>query len=91
MKKTLSAVMLLLMSIVFANTTEAKIKVAPKLYIFGFSASFKNAIVYLTNLQELADLSIAFRQSRLTEDLIQQQLREAQIDRRNPRRPHGVL
>ena len=53
MKKTLSAVMLLLMSIVFANTTEAKIKVAPKLYIFGFSASFKNAIVYLTNLQEL--------------------------------------
>lgn len=53
MKKTLSAVMLLLMSIVFANITEAKVKVAPKLYIFGFSASFKNAMVYLTNLQEL--------------------------------------
>ena len=32
-------------------------------------------------LRALADLSIAFRQSRLTEDLIQQQLREAQIDR----------
>lgn len=53
MKKITSAAVLLLLSLIFATTTEAKIKVAPKLYIFGFSASFKNSIVYLTNIQEL--------------------------------------
>ena len=53
MKKRTSTAVLLLLSLIFATTTEAKIKVAPKLYIFGFSASFKNSIVYLTNIQEL--------------------------------------
>ncbi len=53
MKKIASAVLLLLMSFGFATNATAKVKVAEKLYIFGFSASFKNSMVYLTNLQEL--------------------------------------
>ena len=54
MKKLISAVMILL-TLTFCNSTtvEAKVKVAPKMYIFGFSASFKNSIVYFTDIQEL--------------------------------------
>ncbi len=53
MKKLISAVMILL-TLTFCNSTtmEAKVKVAPKMYIFGFSASFKNSIVYFTDIQE---------------------------------------
>ena len=36
-----------------STAVEAKPKQVPKVYIFGFSASFKNPVVYLTDIQEL--------------------------------------
>ncbi|MGN0282292.1 MAG: hypothetical protein ACI4B3_08335 [Prevotella sp.] len=53
MKRTASAVLLLLLTLAFANPATAKVKMVPKVYVFGFSASFKNAIIYITNVQEV--------------------------------------
>lgn len=45
--------MLLMTMGTLSTAVEAKPKQVPKVYIFGFSASFKNAVVYITDIQEL--------------------------------------
>ena len=45
--------MLLMTMGTLSTAVEAKPKQVPKVYIFGFSASFKNSVVYLTDIQEL--------------------------------------
>lgn len=45
--------MLLMTMGTLSTAVEAKPKQMPKVYIFGFSASFKNAVVYITDIQEL--------------------------------------
>ena len=45
--------MLLLITFVSATEISAAIKLVPKIYVFGFSASFKNSSIYLTDIQEL--------------------------------------
>lgn len=54
MKSFISSVVLLL-TLFGASTmkTEAKAKKTPKVYIFGFSASFKNPVIYFTDIQVL--------------------------------------
>lgn len=54
MKRFIISVVVLL-STFGASTmkTMAKGKKVPKVYIFGFSASFKNPVIYLTDIQEL--------------------------------------
>jgi len=41
----------LLLSAVAATEVSAKKKMVPKAYIFGFSASFTDSVVYMTNVQ----------------------------------------
>ena len=54
MKRLFCAAAVLLMTMGTLSTAgEAKPKQVPKVYIFGFSASFKNPVVYLTDIQEL--------------------------------------
>lgn len=38
---------------IICTTVSAKNKCVPKIYIYGFSASFNDSIIYLTNIQEL--------------------------------------
>ena len=54
MKRLFCAAAVLLMTMgTLSTAVEAKPKQVPKVYIFGFSASFKNPVVYLTDIQEL--------------------------------------
>lgn len=54
MKRLFCAAAMLLMTMgTLSTAVEAKPKQVPKVYIFGFSASFKNAVVYITDIQEL--------------------------------------
>ena len=54
MKRLFCAAAMLLMTMgTLSTAVEAKPKQMPKVYIFGFSASFKNAVVYITDIQEL--------------------------------------
>lgn len=54
MKRLFCAAAVLLMTTgTLSTAVEAKPKQVPKVYIFGFSASFKNPVVYLTDIQEL--------------------------------------
>ena len=54
MKRLFCAAAVLLMTMgILSTAVEAKPKQVPKVYIFGFSASFKNPVVYLTDIQEL--------------------------------------
>lgn len=46
-------VCILTSAIILSVTASAKNKCVPKVYIFGFAASFNDSIVYLTNIQEL--------------------------------------
>jgi len=50
--KTAIAAILLLMAAVFTGAS-AKNKCVPKLYAFGFAASFNDSIVHFTNIQEI--------------------------------------
>ncbi len=50
--KTIAAAMLALLA-VSANKAEAKGKVIPCAYMFGFSASFTDSVVYFTNVQKV--------------------------------------
>lgn len=44
---------LLLMSMFTANVVTAKGKITPDVYLFGFSASFQDSVVYITEIQKL--------------------------------------
>lgn len=45
----------LLLAIALPTETQAKHIKAPKMYMFGFSASFQDSIIYMTDVQEIAD------------------------------------
>lgn len=49
----LALVALLLFSGFKANQMEAKTRIEPEMYVFGFSASFTDSIVYFTDIQKL--------------------------------------
>ena len=53
MKRLLSVVVILLTTLCGATDANAKSKMMPKMYLFGFSASFKNSVVYFTDIQEV--------------------------------------
>lgn len=54
MKRLLSiAVMILTALGMTTSEMNAKSRMMPKVYMFGFSASFKNAVVYFTDIQEV--------------------------------------
>ena len=46
----------LLLVAAMPTETQAKRLKAPKMYMFGFSASFQDSIVYMTDVQEVADV-----------------------------------
>lgn len=55
----------------------AKNKTVQKVYIYGFSASFKDSIVYFTDIQELENVSVAERTNFLySRDTYSNQLRD---------------
>lgn len=51
--KLLRIFILTLVFLPFTQTMTAKGKLLPKAYMFGFSASFKDSLVYFTEIQEL--------------------------------------
>ena len=53
MKKTLKYIVMVLVLAVTATTAEAKQVRLPHMYMFGFSASFVDSTLYLTDIQDV--------------------------------------
>ena len=63
----------------------AKNKTVQKVYIYGFSASFKDSVVYFTDIQELENVSVAERTGFLYgRDSYSNQLREYLAEKGQP-------
>lgn len=54
--KKLHAIIVCLLLTAFAASTMAKKKQIPQMYMFGFSASFKDSLVFFTNVQEVKNV-----------------------------------
>ena len=46
----------LLLTMALPQETQAKREKVPQMYMFGFSASFQDSIIYMTDVQEIADV-----------------------------------
>ena len=55
--KTLKYVLLILTLTVAATKAEAKIVIAEHMYMFGFSASFTDSTLYITDIQDVQGVS----------------------------------
>ncbi len=53
MKTTIKTLLLLITAAVLPLTVNAKNVKEPKVYMFGFSASFQDSIIYMTDVQEV--------------------------------------
>lgn len=63
----------------------AKNKTVQKVYLYGFSASFKDSVVYFTDIQELENVSVAERTGFLYgRDSYSNQLREYLAEKGQP-------
>ena len=63
----------------------AKNKTVQKVYIYGFSASFQDSIVYFTDIQELENVSVAERTNFLSSrDSYSNQLRDYLTGKNQP-------
>lgn len=63
----------------------AKNKTVQKVYLYGFSASFKDSVVYFTDIQELENVSVAERTGFLYgRDSYSNQLREYLAEKGEP-------
>lgn len=52
-KNIISIVFVFILTIIFVGQTSAKRVVVPKMYMFGFAASFNDTIVHFTNVMEV--------------------------------------
>lgn len=51
--RTLLVTAVIIMASLMSLSVSAKIKCVPKIYAFGFAASFNDSIVYFTDIQEI--------------------------------------
>lgn len=58
MKTMTKALLLLLMALTMPMVVNAKNIKTPKVYIFGFSASFQDSTIYMTDVQEITNVWI---------------------------------
>ena len=58
MKTMTKAILLLLMALTMPMVVNAKNIKTPKVYIFGFSASFQDSTIYMTDVQEITNVWI---------------------------------
>ena len=77
MMKVLKYILLILVLTATATKAEAKIIVAEHMYIFGFSASFNDSILYMTDIQDVQGASYDTKNDfLLARDLYSSQLKE---------------
>lgn len=75
--KKIAILIMTLVALGVATTTNAKKVVTPRMYIFGMAASFNDSTVYFTNVQELNNVWVEKRHKELdVRQLYSMQLRD---------------
>lgn len=78
-------ILLALILLTLCQGMMAKNKTVQKVYIYGFSASFQDSIVYFTDIQELENVSVAERTNFLSSrDSYSNQLRDYLTGKNQP-------
>lgn len=66
MKKIVTAVVAIILSVLATQETMAqRMKIVPKVYAFGFSASFNDSVVYISDIQEIDSVWVTTRNNFL--------------------------
>ena len=75
--KQIAILLITIVALGVATTTNAKKIATPKMYIYGFAASFNDSIIYFTNVQELNNVWVEKKHKELdVRQLYSQQLRD---------------
>lgn len=78
-------ILLALIILTFCLGMKAKNKTVQKVYIYGFSASFQDSVVYFTDIQELENVDVAERTNFLySRDSYSNQLRDYLAGKNQP-------
>ena len=85
MKKIVTAVVAIILSILATQETMAqRMKMVPKIYAFGFSASFNDSVVYISDIQEIDSVWVTTRNDFLVNRYsFSNQLREFLAEKRH--------
>lgn len=85
MKKIVTAVVAIILSILATQETMAqRMKMVPKIYAFGFSASFNDSVVYISDIQEIDSVWVTTRNDFLVNRYsYSNQLREFLAEKRH--------
>ena len=79
-----AAFAIILMMLATQKTMAQKLKVSPKIYAYGFSASFNDSVVYITDIQEIDSVWVTSRYGFLVNrDNYSNQLREFLAEKRH--------
>ena len=75
--KQIAILFMTIVALGVATTANAKKITTPKMYIYGFAASFNDSIIYFTNVQELNNVWVEKKHKELdVRQLYSQQLRD---------------